>query len=315
MTRSSPRCLEQVGGDVERCCSRNARAEYVTAPPAIGADRLPPVPARAERRDATCRRSGRGPARAARRARRPRPGPASSRDPGRGASAGCTPTRCRRPRAPSGAGSPPISPPAPGMIASWKSGGPGAASMNVANPSPRMRPSARAAACRARPVLEVGDLERALERRARRHADVERGPVSIRRGQLVGADRCCGAGSRRDRCPARGAAMSSMRSRTQVSTAHGSAVGDVGGLVRRGQRGREPERREGGTDPGIIVRIISGYIAALNGNAGYAPWSIAHVHAHAEQRAVVAERGLDVERLLARLARDRAGARCGPRST
>ena len=56
--------------------------------------------------------------------------------------------------------------------------------------------------------------------------------------------------------------------------------------------------------PGIIVRIMSGYIAALNGNAGYAPWSMAHVHAHAEQRAVVAQRGLDVERLLARLARD-----------
>ena len=26
--------------------------------------------------------------------------------------------------------------------------------------------------------------------------------------------------------------------------------------------------------PGSIVRIIIGYIAALNGNAGYAPWSI-----------------------------------------
>ena len=53
-----------------------------------------------------------------------------------------------------------------------------------------------------------------------------------------------------------------------------AAVRDVRRLVRRGERGREPERGQRGTGPGIIVRIMSGYIAALNGNAGYAPWSI-----------------------------------------
>ena len=35
--------LEEVGGDVEHLLAK-ARAEYVTAPPAIGAERLPPVP-------------------------------------------------------------------------------------------------------------------------------------------------------------------------------------------------------------------------------------------------------------------------------
>ena len=99
-TRSS-RGASSRSAATSRICSRSARAEYVTAPPAIGAERLPPVPDEPERRDARCRRSARAPARSARRARRPRPGPGSSRGPARGASAACTPTRCRRPRAPS----------------------------------------------------------------------------------------------------------------------------------------------------------------------------------------------------------------------
>ena len=49
---------------------------------------------------------------------------------------------------------------AAGMIASWKSGGPGAASMKVANPNPRQRPSPRAASC-CWPAVELGELERA----------------------------------------------------------------------------------------------------------------------------------------------------------
>ena len=56
--------------------------------------------------------------------------------------------------------------------------------------------------------------------------------------------------------------------------------------------------------PGIIVRIMSGYIAALNGNAGYAPWSIVMCTRSPSSVPSSRERGLDVERLLACLARD-----------
>ncbi len=73
--------------------------------------------------------------------------------------------------------------------------------------------------------------------------------------------------------PSSRAAMSSTRSRTQVSTAQGPryatyvALLDAVSVVENPSAGR----RYG---PGIMVRIMSGYMAALNGNAGYAPWSM-----------------------------------------
>ena len=203
------------------------------------------------------------------------------------------------------AGSPAMSPPPPpAMIDSWKSGGPGRrldergeAERRGTGPRRAPQPDVRG------PVVEVGDLERALERRARRHAHVERrsgqhlprqlvGPDDVAQPDLVAAD------------------AEVARGEVEHALAHPRldrprpAVRDVRRLVRRGRasyvkpsaampvrprqhhpdhhrvhRGAERERR---------VRALVHR----------------HVHAHAEQRAVVAERRFDVERLLARLAGD-----------
>ena len=72
-----------------------------------------------------------------------------------------------------------------------------------------------------RPVLEVGELERALERRAGRHAHVERRSGQHPAGQLVGPDDVAQPDLVAADARARAAAMSSTRSRTHVSTAHG----------------------------------------------------------------------------------------------
>ena len=119
----------------------------MTAPPAIGADRLPPVPA-----------SPNGVMRGVAVAHAhllDRHAELVGRDLGKGRLVALTvghllrvhrhgavglEHRARRLAADADRRSP------PGMIDSWKSGGPGAASMKVANPSPSTRPSARAAA-------------------------------------------------------------------------------------------------------------------------------------------------------------------------
>ena len=61
--------------------------------------------------------------------------------------------------------------------------------------------------------------------------------------------------------------MSSTRSRTHVSTAQGPRYATYVALLEAVivVRNSSAGRRYG---PGIIVRIINGYIAALNGNAG-----------------------------------------------
>ncbi len=153
-----------------------------------------------------------------------------------------------------------------------------------------------------RPRREIGDLERALERGARRHADVERGAGQHLPRQLVGPD---------DVAQPDLVSTDAQRARRDVehALAHpgldrpGAAVGDVRGLVRRGDGGGEAERRESvrarhhRADQHRVHRRAErerGVRALVHG----------HVHPHAEQRAVVAQRGFDFERLLARLARD-----------
>ena len=92
------------------------------------------------------------------------------------------------------------------------------------------------------------------------------GPVTIFRGSSSGPMMLRRRISSRP-MPSSRAAMSSMRSRTHVSTAHGPryatyvALFDAVSVVLNPSAGT----RYG---PGSIVRIRSGYIAALNGNAG-----------------------------------------------
>ena len=156
--------------------SRSSRAPIVTAPPAIAADRLPPVPAMlngvtavSPKRTRTC--SIVTPTSSAATWARvvSWPWPCGI----------CWVTTVTTPSSSSTTrtGSPPTAAPTapPPITAAAKSGGPGAASMKVATPSPRWRPPARAAAWCAGHASNSAAVSALLERRARRHAHVQRG--------------------------------------------------------------------------------------------------------------------------------------------
>ena len=144
--------------------------------------------------------------------------------------------------------------------------------MKVAKPTPRHRPSARAAACRAGQSSRsaISSARSSVARADMRTSSV--GPVSIFRGSSSGPMMLRRRISSRP-MPRSRAARSSMRSRTQVSTAHGPRYATYVALFDAVSVVVKPSAsmRYG---PGSITRIIIGYIAALNGNAGYAPWSI-----------------------------------------
>ena len=152
------------------------------------------------------------------------------------------------------------------------------------------------------PVLEVGDLQRALERGARRHADVERRAGEHLPRELVGSDDVAEADLVAADPELAGRDVEHALAYPRLHRP-GSAVRHVRRLVRRGERGREPERRHA-VRPRQHRADHERVHRRAERERRVCTLVHRHVHAQPEQRAVVAQRRLDVERLLAGLSRD-----------